>query len=120
MIGRVWVCPSDALQERAYVKLDVLYSGEPASLILFRFQELCFSYVNRCVHMGRALDGEEAEIFDPTGTYLRCSMHGILFDPVTGESLSPLCRGERLATVRVLEEDGAIWIKDRRVSARPV
>jgi nitrite reductase/ring-hydroxylating ferredoxin subunit len=120
MVARLCACSSDALCEGAYVKLDVIFSGEPASLILFRFRERCFSYVNRCVHMGRALDGEEDEIFDPTGTYLRCSMHGILFDPVTGESVSRLCRGERLEAVRVVEEQGTIWIRDRRVSARPV
>ncbi|MBK1719325.1 Rieske (2Fe-2S) protein [Thiocystis violacea] len=120
MINRLRACRSDELREGAYLKLEVIFSGEPASLILVRFQERCFAYLNRCVHMARPLDGEEDAILDHTGKYLRCSMHGIVFDPVTGESMSTLCRGERLTAVKVSENDGAIWIKDRRIGERPV
>ena len=119
MVDRLWACRSDALRDGAYLKLDVIFSGKPASLILFRYEGRCISYLNLCVHMARPLDCEEDIIFDPTGRYLRCSMHGIVFDPVTGESLSTICAGQRLTAVKLLEDEEAIWIRDRRVSMEP-
>ena len=116
MADRFWACRSDALPDGAYLKLDAIFSGKPASLILFRYEGRCFSYLNLCVHMARPLDCEEDMIFDPTGRYLRCSMHGIVFDPATGEALSAICAGQRLTAVKVLENEGAIWIRDRRVT----
>lgn len=120
MVNRLLACRSDELREGTYLKLDVIFSGKPTSLILVRFEERCFAYLNRCVHMDRPLDCEEDVILDPTGKYLRCSMHGIVFDPMTGESMSTLCRGESLTALKVLENDGEIWIRDRRIGQRPV
>lgn len=68
--------------------------------------------------MPRELDCENDMIFDETGQYLRCSMHGIVYDPLTGESLSTLCNGQRLTSVRVMEDETGIWIKDRRLRPR--
>lgn len=119
MVDRLWACRSDALRDGTYLKLDVIFSGTPASLLLVRYDGQCFCYRNICVHMARPLDCEEDVIFDPTGRYLRCSMHGIAFNPVTGESLSSICSGQRLTGVKCLEDDGAIWIIDRRVIASP-
>ncbi len=43
-------------------------------------------------------------------------MHGIVYDPVTGESLSTMCTGERLLSLRLLEVEGNIYIRDKRIS----
>ena len=73
------------------------------------------AYRNLCVHMPRRLDGEKDMIFDDTGQNLRCSMHGILYDPMTGASMSTICNGEKLTRVKVQEDDEGVWISDRRV-----
>lgn len=112
---RVWVCPPGEPGEGDYRRVDVRYAGEPCSVLVFRLGGVCRAYRNRCVHMPRALDCEQDMIFDSTRRYLRCSMHGIVYDPETGASLSTLCQGERLTAVRLVEDTGGVWLADKRV-----
>jgi nitrite reductase/ring-hydroxylating ferredoxin subunit len=55
-------------------------------------------------------------VFDQSGLYLRCSMHGIVYQPETGASVSTMCEGERLKSVQIYEADGEVGIADYRVS----
>lgn len=112
---RLWVAASDQLAEGAYLRIAVAYTGEPISVLVFRYQGQCLAYRNRCVHMPRELDCEKNGIFDATGRYLRCSMHGIVYDPLTGASVSTLCTGERLTPIDLVEDETGIWIEDMRV-----
>ena len=113
--ARLWVATSEQLAEGAYLRMAVAYTGEPISVLVFRYQGRCLAYRNRCVHMPRELDCEKNGIFDATGQYLRCSMHGIVYDPITGESVSTLCTGERLTPIDIVEDETGIWIEDMRV-----
>ena len=115
---RFWIGHSAQLVEGTYLRIDATYAGDPTSLLVFRYKGICRAYRNLCVHMPRELDCENDMIFDETGQLLRCSMHGIVYDPLTGESLSTLCSGQRLTPVRVMEDETGIWIKDRRVRPR--
>jgi nitrite reductase/ring-hydroxylating ferredoxin subunit len=81
------VCASDQLAEKKYLIVDLLYRGSPHSGIVFRFNGEVFVYLNQCVHMPRALNCERDTIFDEQRELLRCSIHGIVYDPVTGASL---------------------------------
>mgnify|MGYP000004674010 CR=1 FL=1 len=65
--------------------------------------------------MPRRLDCEKDMIFDAARENLRCSMHGIIYDPITGESLSTMCTGEKLTPVRMQEDEEGVWIIDKRV-----
>ncbi len=113
--NRIRVCLGAQLPDGTYKRINACYSGEPSSIVVFRLKGQCLAYRNLCVHMPRQLDGEEATIFDATGEYLRCSMHGIIYDPWTGESISTIYHGHRLTPVRVQENEGDIWITDKRV-----
>jgi nitrite reductase/ring-hydroxylating ferredoxin subunit len=113
----VYVCRSEDLGEREHIALDVNYSGELQASVVFRFKEKIYAFINRCVHMPRKLNCERDIIFDDTGDYLRCSMHGIIYDPETGTSQSTMCNGEKLQALKVVEEDACIYINDKRVSA---
>lgn len=53
---------------------------------------------------------------DETGLYLRCSMHGFIFDPKTGECQSPVCLGQRLQSLRVEEIDGVIFFSEKHLT----
>lgn len=113
--NRIWVCPKNQLKETGYIRVEVVYANEPSSVVVFRYKGKCLAYRNLCVHMPRRLDCEKDMIFDDTGQNLRCSMHGIIYDPVTGESLSTICNGEKLTPVRLQEDEEGIWIFDKRV-----
>lgn len=112
---RFAVCASDALADGQFRKLDILFEGRPEECVLVRHAGRVYAYINRCVHMPRRLDGEAPQIFDPTGRYLRCSMHGIVYEPCTGASVSTMCEGEKLRAVGVYEADREIGIADFRV-----
>jgi len=111
------VCPSGELVNGQYRKLTMTIEGREEECLLLRFDNTVYAYINRCVHMPRRLDGEEDRIFDHSGRYLRCSMHGIVYMPQTGASLSAICEGEQLRAVAVYEHDGEIGIADFRVTA---
>ena len=113
---RVLVCASESLPEKSYIIFDLSYKGEPHSGIVFRFKGKVFAYLNQCVHMPRTLNCQRDTIFDEQRALLRCSMHGIVYEPETGTSLSTLCHGERLQALRLSEADGHIYINDKRVS----
>ena len=95
--------------------MNVTYAGNPASIIVLKNQENYLADKNLCVHMPRELDCEKNTIFDETGKRLRCSMHGIVYDTNTGESLSTMCNGDKLTAIRLIEDEGNLWIKDKKV-----
>ena len=110
----LWVTNSEELSDGAYLTMDVSYAGEAISVIVFRYRGKCFAYRNLCVHMPRKLDCLEDMIFDESGQYLRCSMHGIVYEPSTGSSVSEICHGERLTSIELMENEQGVWIIDRR------
>lgn len=112
---RIRVCGSKQLDENNHVRVDVFYAGQLSSVLVFRYQGDCIAYRNLCVHMPRGLDCENDMIFDSNRQLLRCSMHGIVYDPLTGASVSTMCTGEKLTAVKVQEDEDGVWIIDKRV-----
>ena len=138
------VCPSAELADGQHRKLTLTFEGREEECLLLRFDDprsgevlldgidvrdldwdslrgsmgyvAQDAYINLCVHMPRRLDGEEPKVFDPTGRYLRCSMHGIVYTPQTGASISTMCEGERLRAVDSYEDGGEVGIADFRMS----
>lgn len=110
---RIWATTSDKLADGGYLRMEIGFAGETISVVVFRYKGQCLAYRNLCVHMPRELDCEQDMIFDATGEYLRCSMHGIVYDPISGESRSEICTGKRLTPIAVLEDAEGIWIDDR-------
>lgn len=117
IVSKLAVCSSTQLPEGQYLKLYMVFEGRDEECLLVRFKGKVFGYLNRCVHMPRRLDCEKPSIFDETGRYLRCSMHGIVYEPSSGASVSTMCEGERLRAIDVYEEDGKVGLADFRISA---
>lgn len=109
------VCASADLLDRDYRIVDVLFKDAPHTAIVLRHHGQIYAYLNQCVHRVRRLDCMDDAIFDASQEHLRCSMHGIVYDPTTGESLSVLCAGQTLEALRVMEREGQVAIIDRRV-----
>ncbi len=95
----------------------MVFEGREEECLVVRFDGKVYAYINRCVHMPRRLDCELDRVFDTTGRYLRCSMHGIVYTPQTGASVSTMCEGDKLRAVEAYEENGEVGIADFRVSA---
>jgi nitrite reductase/ring-hydroxylating ferredoxin subunit len=113
------VCASVHLTDRQHRIIPVLFKHEPQSAIVLRHGGQVYAYLNQCVHMVRRLDCIHDAVFDAEHEHLRCSMHGIVYDPATGESLSVLCAGERLEPLRSMEIDGQVYLVDKRVTSLP-
>ncbi|MBK1645706.1 (2Fe-2S)-binding protein [Thiocapsa imhoffii] len=112
---KLLVCPSADLKEHQHRIIPIRFKQAPQSAIVLRFGGQVYAYLNQCVHMVRRLDCMHDGIFDTDQDSLRCSMHGIVYDPTTGASKSVLCAGERLEALRTLEIDGQIYLTDKRV-----
>jgi nitrite reductase/ring-hydroxylating ferredoxin subunit len=108
------ICTSSDLPELGKVAVSLNYRGIREEALVIRYQGAVYAYINRCVHMPKALDCEHCHIFDETGRYLQCSMHTIHYDPTTGEALSEICLGKKLTAVRVEEREGTVYLTDKR------
>lgn len=116
-VQAITVCKSDDLPEGRHLIVDVEYRGRPGSVIVLRFEGRAYAYLNKCVHMDRRLDCEHGAVFDPYNRFLRCSMHGIAYQPETGESLSEICLGKRLTALRLHEGQGRIVLLQKGLVA---
>jgi nitrite reductase/ring-hydroxylating ferredoxin subunit len=109
-------CKRDELDEVSYLTRQICFKKQPVSAIIFVFEGGAYAYVNHCMHMHRPLNCEQDAIFDETGLYLRCSMHGFIFDPKTGECQSPVCFGQRLQSLRLEEIDGVLYFTEKHLT----
>ncbi len=115
---RLWIANSSEVKERSPIIFECTYNGKGESLLLIRYDGQCIGYLNKCVHMPFRLDCEKKTLFDHTRDKIKCSMHGIIYDPLTGESLSPtMCTGEKLNAINVVEDSAGIWIDDECVES---
>lgn len=112
------ICSSHELRATPYLEQSITLKGQVTSALVFMFDGKPYSYVNHCIHMHRALNCEQDVIFDASGQYLRCSMHGFVFDPATGECQSPVCFGQRLQALRLEEIDGIVYFAEKHLLLR--
>ena len=110
------VCMRHALDESCYLTRQILFKKQLVSAIIFAFEGHAYAYVNCCMHMRKPLNCERDSIFDESGKYLRCSMHGFIFDAKTGECQSPVCLGQRLQSLRLKEIDGALYFAEKHLT----
>lgn len=110
------VCTCHELHQVSFLIRHIRFKQQPVPAIIFAFEGIAYAYVNQCMHMHKPLNCEQDAIFDETGNYLRCSMHGFIFDPKTGECQSPVCFGQRLQTLRLEEIDGTIYFAEKHLT----
>jgi nitrite reductase/ring-hydroxylating ferredoxin subunit len=69
--------------------------------LLINYQGELFAYVNRCPHVGIALDWVDNQFFTVDQRYLMCANHGAVFEPPTGECVWGPCVGTALQKLPV-------------------
>lgn len=104
------------LTEKSHISMEIEFAGEMISALLFRFRGVVYAYQNQCAHMLCQLDAEGSRLFDRHGEILRCAIHGIIYQPESGISLSSICHGKRLTVIRTIEDGGQIYFADKRVN----
>lgn len=109
------ICSQQQLVDHDYLIKKIAYKKQPYTAIVFYFEGKLYAYLNYCMHMQRRLDCQQDNVFDMERKRLRCSMHGFVFEPTTGECFSPVCLGEKLTVLKVLEMDGQIYFSDKHV-----
>ena len=110
------ICPLEDLRGVSYLTRRITLKNQSSSALVFLFEGQPYSYVNHCMHMHRPLNCEQDAIFDETGKLLRCSMHGFIFDPKTGECQSPVCLGQRLQPLRLQEIEGTLYFAEKHLA----
>jgi nitrite reductase/ring-hydroxylating ferredoxin subunit len=108
------ICSATDVAELGKYGFIIDYRGQRREAVLIRFNGVVYGYLNQCVHMPRTLDCEESHIFDETGRYLQCSMHKICYDPLSGVSMSELCAGKKLTSLKVSEDEGVVYLLEKR------
>jgi nitrite reductase/ring-hydroxylating ferredoxin subunit len=109
-------CTLDELNEARFLVRPICFKKLATSAIIFDLDGVAYAYVNHCMHMHRPLNCEQDNVFDESGKYLRCSMHGFIFDPKTGECQSPVCFGQRLQSLRLEVVDGTLYFAEKHLT----
>jgi nitrite reductase/ring-hydroxylating ferredoxin subunit len=110
------ICTRPELDNTSFLIRPIYFKKKPTSAIVFAFEGTAYAYINHCMHMNRPLNCEQDTVFDESKKYLRCSMHGFIFDPKTGECQSPVCLGQRLHSLRLEELDGTLYFNEKHLA----
>lgn len=114
------LCASADLPERGKaVGFDVLQWREPARAFALRFDGQAVAYLNRCAHVPTEMDWQEGEFLDNDKRYILCSIHGAVYDPLTGHCLMGPCQRGRLTKIELTEREGQVYWQPTR-DTRPV
>jgi len=106
------ICAGTALLDSGHaVRFEITGpDGKPQAAIALRYQGRVYGYVNACRHIPIELDLQDGNVFDLSGQYLVCSMHGALYLPNDGRCVGGPCRGQRLQALPLFEKDGQVWL----------
>ena len=104
------LCPSAELAEkgRAHV-FDVLHYGEPARAFALRYEGRIVAYLNRCLHVPAEMDWLPGEFLDSGKEFIMCSIHGAVYEPLTGRCAGGPCGRGRLTAIDTVERDGEVY-----------
>lgn len=104
------LCPSVELAERGKAhSFDVLHHRQPVRAFALRFDGQVVAYLNRCAHVPTEMDWQEGEFLDGNKQYIMCSIHGAVYDPLTGRCVSGRCGRMGLTKIDIEEKAGRVY-----------
>ena len=104
------LCGSADLQERGRALVwDVLQYRQPVRAFALRFEGRVVAYVNRCLHVPTEMDWQYGEFLDSGKEFIMCSIHGAVYEPLTGRCAGGPCGRGKLTTIEVIERDGQVY-----------
>ena len=104
------LCASAELAEkgRAHV-FDVLHYGQPARAFALRYEGRVVAYLNRCLHVPTEMDWQPGEFLDSGKEFIMCSIHGAVYEPLTGRCAGGPCGRGKLTAIDAFERDGQVY-----------
>lgn len=111
------LCASAALEEKGKaVVFAVRQYNQPANAFALRFDGRVVAYLNRCIHVPTEMDWQPGEFLDSERQFIICSIHGAVYEPLTGRCAGGPCGRGRLSTIDVEERDGQVyWFPSRDI-----
>ena len=111
----VRLCASAELVEKgAGFDFDVLHFGQPSRAFALRYEGRVVAYLNRCLHVPAEMDWQRGEFLDGDREFIMCSIHGAVYEPLTGRCAGGPCGRGRLTVIEVTEADGEVrWYPSR-------
>ncbi|MEJ2409201.1 MAG: Rieske (2Fe-2S) protein [Novosphingobium sp.] len=85
---------------------------EPWPIFITRRGSKFLAFENACPHGGERLDTGTGEFLDEEGNFLKCSVHGDLFDLDDGKCFIGPAKGQSLKPIDLIIDDGDICIID--------
>jgi nitrite reductase/ring-hydroxylating ferredoxin subunit len=109
------LCASADLVERGKAHVfDVMQFREPARAFAMRFDGRVVAYLNRCQHVPTEMDWLPGEFLDSDREFIVCSIHGAVYEPLTGRCVGGPCVRGRLTVIEAFERDGWVhWYPSR-------
>ncbi|QHI98052.1 Rieske 2Fe-2S domain-containing protein [Xylophilus rhododendri] len=89
------------------VPFDVRYGGQTCTAFAVRYRGEPVAYLNRCTHVAMELDARPGRVFDDSGRWLLCQVHGAAYEPATGACAGGPCRGG-LVKIQLSERAGVV------------
>lgn len=69
------------------------------------------AYLNSCPHTRVSLNWGPNQFLDPEFQFIQCTMHGAIFEPLTGLCLRGPCLGQSLLALPIVRvEDGSVCV----------
>ena len=110
--GRVFLCQQESIVEGAARGFDPHGDGRD-TLIVARWQGVLSAWLNRCPHMDVAMQYRKDRFMSGDGQHIVCFAHGALFRPDDGLCVLGPCMGQKLhQQPLVIDEDGAVWLRN--------
>jgi len=103
------ICEIKDLEELSCKEFVVQNNELDVDAFLVYFNKRCYAYENSCPHTGVNLNWQKEQFFSFDGLYLQCSMHGALFEPVSGLCVRGPCRGSSLKKTNLEVEANVVY-----------
>lgn len=104
------LCASTALADKGHAFVfDVQHFRQPTRAFVLRYDGRVVGYLNRCLHVPTEMDWQEGEFLDSGKEFIMCSIHGAVYEPLTGRCAGGPCGRGRLTVIDTLERDGQVY-----------
>ena len=108
---KVRIAAEADLREGGTVKFTFEREGRKVHGFVARFKGKLVAYENVCRHIPVTIDYDDNQFFTPEGTHFICQTHGAVYEPLTGKCVRGPCPGEKLFPLRIVADDGAVWLR---------